>query len=104
MGYRIFGRFVSIPCRKSRPPHRLGPKKRTIRFRPCVVIGQVSAESSEFFKFTVAAGQRLSFEVLGRRLGSALDPWIKLYDAKSGRELRCTLIVTMPRGCKPIRG
>ena len=51
------------------------------------MIGRVSAESSEFFKFTVTAGQRLSFEVLGRRLGSALDPWIKLYDAKSGREL-----------------
>jgi hypothetical protein len=54
---------------------------------PCVVVGRATAEISEFYKFTVAAGQRLSFEVLGRRLGSAIDPWIKLYDGKTGREL-----------------
>lgn len=54
---------------------------------PCVVSGRVVAEAATFLRFAVAAGQRLSFEVLGRRLGSALDPWIKLYDARSGREL-----------------
>jgi hypothetical protein len=54
---------------------------------PCVVSGQVAAETSEHFRFAVTAGQRLSFEVLGRRLGSSLDPWIQLYDAKTGREM-----------------
>jgi hypothetical protein len=54
---------------------------------PCVVVGRVDAETSNFFKVTVAAGQRLSFEVLGRRLGSALDPLLRLHDARTGREL-----------------
>jgi len=54
---------------------------------PGVVVGRTDAEVSDFFKFTVKPGQRLTFEVLGRRLGSQLDPVIKLYDAKTGREL-----------------
>jgi hypothetical protein len=54
---------------------------------PCVVVGRVDAEASDFFRFTAAAGQRLSFEVLGRRLGSALDPILRLHDARTGREL-----------------
>ena len=29
----------------------------------------------------------MTFEVIGRRLGSQLDPVIKLYDAKTGREM-----------------
>jgi hypothetical protein len=53
---------------------------------PCVVVGKADAEVTDYFKFTVKANQRLSFEVLGRRLGSAFDPEITLYDA-SGREL-----------------
>lgn len=53
---------------------------------PTAVDGASDAESSDFYKFTVAAGQRLSFEVFGRRLGSPLDPMIRLLDA-SGREL-----------------
>jgi hypothetical protein len=54
---------------------------------PCVVVGKADAEMSDYFKVAVKAGQRLSFEVLGRRLGSAFDPQITLYDAKSGKEL-----------------
>jgi hypothetical protein len=34
----------------------------------------------------MAAGQRVSFEVLGRRLGSSLDPIVRLHDG-AGREL-----------------
>src|SRR5437899_3994869 len=37
---------------------------------PCVVVGRADAEVTDYFKFKVAAGQRVSFEVLGRRLGS----------------------------------
>jgi hypothetical protein len=54
---------------------------------PCVVIGRADAEASDYYKVTVKAGQRLSFEVLGRRLGSALDPQITLYQSGTGREL-----------------
>jgi hypothetical protein len=54
---------------------------------PVVVLGRTDAESSDFFKIAVQAGQRLTLEVLARRLGSPLDPWIVLYDAKTQREL-----------------
>jgi hypothetical protein len=54
---------------------------------PCVVVGKIDAEVSDWYKIKVQANQRLSFEVLGRRLGSAVDPQLTLYDAKSGREL-----------------
>jgi hypothetical protein len=54
---------------------------------PCVVVGKADAEQTDYFKVTTKAGQRLSFEVLGRRLGSAFDPELTLYDARTGREL-----------------
>ena len=54
---------------------------------PSVIAGRIDAESSDYFKFTAKAGQRISFEVLGHRLGSAFDPQITLYDAKTEREL-----------------
>src|SRR5262249_44356676 len=53
---------------------------------PCVVVGRADAEVSDYFKVTAKAGQRLSFDVLGRRLGSTFDPQIQLYDAQ-GNEL-----------------
>ena len=53
---------------------------------PCVVSGKLTAEQGSFFKFTVKAGQRLSFEVLGRRIGSPIDPQLTLYHGKSLRE------------------
>jgi hypothetical protein len=54
---------------------------------PCVVVGRADPEVTDYFKLTAAAGQRLSFEVLGRRLGSPLDPELTLIDARTGREL-----------------
>jgi len=54
---------------------------------PGVVVGRTDAEVSDYFKVTAKPGQRLTFEVIGRRLGSQLDPVIKLYDGKTGREL-----------------
>ena len=53
---------------------------------PCVVSGRTTAEQGSFFKFTTKAGQRLSFEVLGRRIGSPIDPQLTLYHGKSLRE------------------
>ncbi len=53
---------------------------------PIAIDGAADAESSDFYKITVAAGQRLSFEVFARRLGSPLDPVIRLLSA-DGREL-----------------
>ncbi len=53
---------------------------------PVAVDGACEAESYDFYRFTAVAGQRVSVEVFARRLGSALDPVIRLLDA-SGREL-----------------
>jgi hypothetical protein len=54
---------------------------------PTVVVGRADPELSDYFKFTAAAKQRLSFEAFGRRLGSPLDPVIRLYDARTGRSI-----------------
>jgi hypothetical protein len=54
---------------------------------PCVVVGKVDSETTDYFKIGVTAGQRVSFEVLGRRLGSLFDPQLQLLDAHTGREL-----------------
>jgi hypothetical protein len=55
---------------------------------PCVVAGKCDVpESADWYKVTVKAGQRVSFEVLGRRLGSGFDPQITLYDPHTGREV-----------------
>ncbi|MBM80064.1 MAG: hypothetical protein CMJ78_05655 [Planctomycetaceae bacterium] len=50
------------------------------------VDGAVGSLSRHYFKIKAAAGQQLSFEVVARRLGSALDPTLRLLDAK-GKEL-----------------
>jgi hypothetical protein len=55
---------------------------------PCVVAGKCDVpESADWYQVTVKAGQRVSFEVLGRRLGSAFDPQITVYDPRTGREV-----------------
>ena len=53
---------------------------------PVAVDGYVDSLSRDFYKLQVAAGQRVSIEVLARRLGSPLDSMIRLLDTK-GREL-----------------
>lgn len=54
---------------------------------PVVVVGQIEAESSDFYRISVQPGQRLTVEVLARRIGSPLDPLLILHDAKTQREL-----------------
>ncbi len=53
---------------------------------PCVVTGTMEAESWDFYRISVQAGQRLTAEVVARRLGSKLDPQIRLLNA-AGKEL-----------------
>jgi hypothetical protein len=53
---------------------------------PVAVDGFVDGLSFHYFKFRAEAGQRLAFEVLARRIGSPLDPIIRLLDA-AGRDL-----------------
>ena len=53
---------------------------RLVGVPPEMFVGKTDAEASDYFKVAVKPGQRLTFEVLGRRLGSLLDPVVKLYD------------------------
>lgn len=53
---------------------------------PCVVVGQADAEASDFYRVPAKAGEPLTLEVFGRRLGSLLDPVILVHDEK-GREM-----------------
>ena len=53
---------------------------------PIAVDGTVAGLSWQYFKFTAAAGQKVSIEILARRIGSSLDPMIRLLDT-AGREL-----------------
>lgn len=54
---------------------------------PCVVAGRTDAEQGDFYKISVKAKQRLSFDVLGRRLGGPIDPQISIFSVRTGREI-----------------
>lgn len=53
---------------------------------PSAIDGTVESLARHYYTFHAEAGQRLTFEVFARRIGSALDPTLRLFDAK-GREL-----------------
>jgi len=53
---------------------------------PVAIEGAAEAETFDYFKFRAEAGQRISIEAVARRLGSGLDPVIRLLNA-DGREL-----------------
>lgn len=53
---------------------------------PCVVTGKAEPESADYFRFPVRAGEPVTVEVLGRRLGSPIDPVVILSDG-TGKEL-----------------
>jgi hypothetical protein len=53
---------------------------------PTAVEGTLSPTQLHYYKFHVEAGQRVSFEVYSRRIGSLLDPTLRLFDAH-GREV-----------------
>lgn len=53
---------------------------------PVGIDGAIGGLTKQYFKFAVQAGQAVSFEVLARRLGSPLDPVIRLLDLK-GKEI-----------------
>jgi hypothetical protein len=53
---------------------------------PAAIDGTAEPLVSHFYRFHVEAGQRLSLEIFARRIGSALDPTLRLFNA-SGREI-----------------
>lgn len=54
---------------------------------PCVLAGRADSEQADWYKLKARKGDRVVFEILGRRLGGAIDPQITLFDTR-GRELR----------------
>lgn len=53
---------------------------------PGAVDGNCEGLLSDFFRFTARKGERASIEAVAQRLGSPLDPWIRVLDSQ-GREL-----------------
>jgi len=53
---------------------------------PAVVVGTSPASDIDCYAIEVIAGQRVSFEVVGNRLGKAFDPLVKIFDA-NGRSV-----------------
>ncbi|MEX2288624.1 MAG: hypothetical protein WD648_16115 [Planctomycetaceae bacterium] len=53
---------------------------------PVAVDGAAPARGLHFYKIKADAGQRISFEVLARRMGSTMDPMLRILDT-NGREL-----------------
>jgi hypothetical protein len=54
---------------------------------PCVISGHLAAETTDHYKITVQANQRLSFDVLGHRLGSPIDPQLSIVDTRTNKEV-----------------
>lgn len=53
---------------------------------PIAVDGRVENLTLNYYRFSAEAGQKLSMEILARRMGSALDPMLRLFKA-DGTEL-----------------
>lgn len=53
---------------------------------PVAIDGSVANLQMNYYRFQATAGQKISVEAVARRLGSTLDPIVRLLDAK-GREL-----------------
>lgn len=53
---------------------------------PTAISGTIGKTQRQYFRFSVEAGQRVAVDVLARRIGSALDPTIRILEP-SGREV-----------------
>jgi len=74
-----------LPCVADEPANISRDKAQGLKL-PMAVDGAAVAEANHYYKFTAAAAQRVSVDVVGRRLGSKLDSVVRLLDA-AGREL-----------------
>lgn len=77
----------SLPSVSANGVNRTLAKAQRVQL-PVALDGACVELSSDFFVFTARAGQRLSVDVVAQRVGSALDPWVRLLDAR-GHELAC---------------
>ncbi len=53
---------------------------------PCAMTGALTKTDRDFYRFEAATGQRLVFDLEAQRIGSALEPYLSLFDSR-GREI-----------------
>ena len=53
---------------------------------PCAIDSRTTTDHRDYYSFRARAGQRLSFEVMAQRIGSRLDPILRILDS-AGREV-----------------
>lgn len=56
---------------------------------PMAVEGRNPAGSTNHFRFSLRRGETIDIEILARRLGSTLDPWISIEGPEGQQELAC---------------
>ena len=74
-----------LPSRPETPGNQSPSSATSIEFNTAVE-GAVDELTHDYFRFHATKGQRISIEVVAQRLGSRLDPVLRLLD-ESGREL-----------------
>jgi len=87
------GAFAELIEEESRPgslPHQNDSieKAQTLPASSITVNGKLSGPERDVYRIPVKAGERRVFEVEARRVGSALDPVIQIYDASGKRIAR----------------
>ncbi len=85
------GAFPEMVEEESRPgslPHQNDSieKAQTLPSTPITINGKLMGPERDFYRLQIKAGERRVFEVDARRVGSAIDPVIEVYDA-AGRRL-----------------
>jgi hypothetical protein len=76
-----------LPTAAESPDNHAVEQAQPIQF-PIAVDGQCDAVQEDLFRFPAAAGQRVSFEVIAQRLGSKLDPILRIVSANGAEVLR----------------
>src|SRR5207237_284285 len=81
-------RLHRAPLRpRPRPPHsRSQQTRRPLPPPPITVQGNIEELTSHYYKFAAHKGRALSVDVIANRIGSKLDPLVRLLDS-SGKEL-----------------
>jgi len=78
---------------------KTGAKKETPQMLKVgtAIDGSVEELGSDYFKFTARKGEPFSIDLLARRLGSSMDPLLRIFD-ESGKELVYSLQFNEPNG------
>jgi len=76
-----------LPTVAEAPDNHTAPQAQPVTL-PIAIDGQCDAVQEDLFRLQAAAGQRLSFEVVSQRLGSKLDPVLRIVAADGSEVAR----------------